>query len=304
MPSRATKVDPGGPSLLTPVSKSALLPADKGVVDALDATLDKWEGPKSLLPGDPAPGGILGSGWWGEGSPEYERRVGGQASWKGRIKVVAEAIEAYKDPTGVRLAETLAQIPEAAQIPYLPSATQLPWLTILQRARSGGYSTLLDFDKDMTRLFDKARRWFRDQPAQFGAVLTLQRLYNAVTAPFPFEITGVIRPSPTRFASLPAGPGVARTGQEVNEALRNGATPEQAGYPVTNNRILTDNRLFTEEARHKGVSYRTGDFVHLINPSDASRPIVGQVFKTFVPTKGYITHHVTVCWYFHPEQVS
>jgi len=48
----------------------------------------------------------------------------------------------------------------------------------------------------------------------------------------------------------------------------------------------------------------SGDYIHLINPDDASRPIVGQIFRTFVPTKGYQTHHVTVCWYFRPEQVS
>lgn len=47
-----------------------------------------------------------------------------------------------------------------------------------------------------------------------------------------------------------------------------------------------------------------GDFVHLINPDDAAKPIIGQVFKSFVPTKGYKTHHLTVCWYFRPEQVS
>lgn len=52
----------------------------------------------------------------------------------------------------------------------------------------------------------------------------------------------------------------------------------------------------------KAQADNAGDYVHLINPDDPSRPIVGQIFKTFVPTKGYITHHVTVCWYFRPEQ--
>jgi chromatin structure-remodeling complex subunit RSC1/2 len=51
------------------------------------------------------------------------------------------------------------------------------------------------------------------------------------------------------------------------------------------------------------VDMSLGDYVHLINPDDATRPIVGQVFKSFVPTKGYRTHHLTVCWYFRPEQV-
>jgi chromatin structure-remodeling complex subunit RSC1/2 len=91
---------------------------------------------------------------------------------------------------------------------------------------------------------------------------------------------------------------------DTNEALRAGATQEEAGYGVTTSRIPTKDRHFTEEARHKGVAYRAGDYVHLINPDDAARPIVAQIFKTFVPTKGYSTHHVTVCWYFRPEEVS
>lgn len=49
----------------------------------------------------------------------------------------------------------------------------------------------------------------------------------------------------------------------------------------------------------------TGDYVHMINPNDATRPIVGQVWKTWVPTKGNTQqHHLTVCWYYRPEQVG
>lgn len=180
----------------------------------------------------------------------------------------------------------------------------MPWSAIQQRALQGQYSTLHDFDGDMTRLFERARRWFRATPDDFGRVVTLQRLYNALTAPYPLQVppNGVIGPSPTKFASLPAGPGVACSVQDRNEAIRAGANPEQVALGITTSHIEVRDRLFTDEARHKGVAYRVGDYVHLINPNDASRPIVGQIFKTFVPTKGYATHHVTVCWYFRPEQ--
>lgn len=310
MPPRGAKAEVGP---APPISGWSLAEADARVVSATDEKLPKWEGPRSLLPGDPAPGGILGSGWWGEGAPEYERRVGGQASWKGRIRVVADAIEAYKDPQGVRLSEAFAQMPAAAEIPYLSSSVSeygcanscqqniLPWASIHQRARNQQYSTLHDFDKDMSRLFEKARRWFQGRAEGYGRIITLQRLYNALTAPYPFQISpSGVPPSPTKFASLPAGPGVARWAHDP-EALRPGANQEGI-YGITASRIPFKDRQFTEEARHKGIAYRVGDFVHLINPSDASRPIVGQVFKTFVPTTGFSTHHVTVCWYFRPEQ--
>lgn len=162
---------------------------------------------------------------------------------------------------------------------------------------------------DMARLFERARRWFAATAVEYGHVVTLQRLYNALTAPYPMSLppNGVPPPNTTRFASIPVGPGKARSVQDMQEALRAGATQEQVGYGMTaflDSRLSAKDRMFTEEARHKGVAYRVGDFVQLINPDDASRPIVGQIFKTFVPTKGYATHHVTVCWYFRPEQVS
>jgi chromatin structure-remodeling complex subunit RSC1/2 len=53
----------------------------------------------------------------------------------------------------------------------------------------------------------------------------------------------------------------------------------------TSFRVATKDRKYTAEARLKGQSYRIGDFVHLINPDDPTRPIIGHVFKTYVSTK-------------------
>jgi chromatin structure-remodeling complex subunit RSC1/2 len=105
------------------------------------------------------------------------------------------------------------------------------------------------------------------------------------------------------FASLPAGPGTARPVHEITQDLKAGMAEGEVGIGITTFRVGHKDRVFTDEARHKGMAYKTGDYIHLINPDDASRPIVGQIFKTFVPTKGYKSHHVTVCWYFRPEQV-
>lgn len=283
---------------------TALSQADAAVVNMLDAKLERWGGPQNPLPGDPAPGGVPGSGWWGEGAPEFERSVGGSTSYKSRIRTAAEAIAGYKDPQGRILSSVLGLMPLSVDIPYVSKSSSPGFNAILQAARAGQYGTLYHFDLDMTRMFEKARRWFQSRLDEYGRVLTLQRLYNAITAPYPMSLgpNGLPGPSKTLFASLPVGPGKARTLQDVHDARRAGATEEQAGYGITTTRISQKDRMFTEEARHKGVPYRVGDFVHLINPDDASRPIVGQIFKTFIPTKGYSTHHVTVCWYFRPEQ--
>lgn len=159
-----------------------------------------------------------------------------------------------------------------------------------------------DFDLDMTRFFEKARRWSQSQPTIYGAVLILQRLYNALTAPLPLPLpaSGIPEPSPTGFASLPAGPGNARFAHEQAQEVKPG--DEASGRHITSFRISTKDRIVTSEARYKGLAYKVGDYVHLMNPDDPSRPIVGQIFKTFVPTRGVRSHHVTVCWYFRPEE--
>lgn len=98
-PVKATQQLPAQTPRAGPTGWHHLSPEDNAVVAATDATMPVWQGPKPQLPGDPAPGGHPGSGWWGEGSPDYERSVGGSASYKQRVHAVAEAVAAYKDPS-------------------------------------------------------------------------------------------------------------------------------------------------------------------------------------------------------------
>ncbi|WWC72663.1 uncharacterized protein I206_106627 [Kwoniella pini CBS 10737] len=290
---------------------------DRAVVAALDARLPRWPGPQPVLPGNSSIGGIPGYGWFGEGAPDHDRIAGGSSMWPHRIRAVVDAIEGYRDQNGQRLAEVLDILPAVADIPFLSFNSPVSFPAIQGLARANSYDTLRSFDMDMTRLFEKARRYFHEGSAEYGKILVLQRLYNALTAVYPMALpgSGIPFPSSTLFASLPAGPGNARSMHETAQDLKAGAAEDQVGYGITTFRVGTKDRHFTPEARHKGQAFkmgklasqwdiadRTGDYVHLINPDDATRPIIGQIFKTFVPTKGYRTHHVTVCWYFRPEQ--
>lgn len=229
---------------------------DQRVISNLDAQLPRWEGPQLNLPGSVE---IPGSGWWGEhGRPSPSSSVIG-------------IIDAYDGK--------ILNIPLNVTIPYLSFTQPITYAAV--RSNANRYKTLKELDLDMVKLFEKARRYHSGK--EYGRVIVLQRLYNALTAPFPLEPNGIPQSS-TLFASLPAGPG-------------NTSVPS-----VTTFRVGTKDRTFTSEARHKGMAFRVGDFVHLINPDDATRPIVGQIFKTFIPTKGHRTHHVTVCWYYRPEE--
>lgn len=113
---------------------------------------------------------------------------------------------------------------------------------------------------DMAHLFEKARRFHRDGSKEYGQILVLQRLYNAVTAPYPLVLppSGVPEPSPTLFASLPAGPGNARSLNETTLELRAGVAEGDVRLGVTTYRVGTKDRVFTDEARHKGMAFRVG----------------------------------------------
>ena len=51
------------------------------------------------------------------------------------------------------------------------------------------------------------------------------------------------------------------------------------GTAITHQAPPTRDRTFVEEVNYKGWKLKIGDWVHLSNPDDPSKPIVGQVFK-------------------------
>jgi len=73
----------------------------------------------------------------------------------------------------------------------------------------------------------------------------------------------------TNWAPLPAGPGTAKSAEgETSSAF-------------TTFRVSTKDRKFVEEVEYRGWKIRVGDWLHLCNPDDPSKPIVGQVFKCY-----------------------
>lgn len=51
---------------------------------------------------------------------------------------------------------------------------------------------------------------------------------------------------------------------------------------------------------HNGESYKVGDWVHIQNPNDLTKPIPAQVYRTYRDSSGQ--QMVNVCWYYRPEQ--
>lgn len=51
---------------------------------------------------------------------------------------------------------------------------------------------------------------------------------------------------------------------------------------------------------HNGELWKVGDWVHIQNPNDVTKPIVAQIYRTWQDTDG--EKWVNACWYYRPEQ--
>lgn len=51
---------------------------------------------------------------------------------------------------------------------------------------------------------------------------------------------------------------------------------------------------------HNGEHYKVGDWVHIRNPNDLTKPIPAQIYRTYKNANG--ERMVNVCWYYRPEQ--
>ncbi|KAF9527101.1 hypothetical protein CPB83DRAFT_856749 [Crepidotus variabilis] len=242
-------------------------PLSEEIVKALEQGLPKWPG-------------FGEDGWMDDATAD-------------RISDIVHTIKSYKDVIGNRLAVSLESLPEDPTAAlYLSSTEPISLKQIETRARHKLYKSSKDFDKDMARLFEKARRTHEPATEAYGRALLLQRLYHALTG---FHRMKAPYISSTNFAASRAGPGYVKPL----------STSDADGVPnVTTHRVLTRDRVFVEEVNYKGWKVRLADWVHLANPEDPSRPIVGQVFRCWVsdePTeKGH--PHITVAWYYRPEQ--
>ncbi|KAL8844548.1 MAG: hypothetical protein Q9176_001059 [Flavoplaca citrina] len=51
---------------------------------------------------------------------------------------------------------------------------------------------------------------------------------------------------------------------------------------------------------HNGELWKVGDWIHIQNPNDVTKPIVAQIYRTWQDSEGQ--EWVNACWYYRPEQ--
>ncbi|KAI9852545.1 MAG: hypothetical protein M1838_000413 [Thelocarpon superellum] len=65
--------------------------------------------------------------------------------------------------------------------------------------------------------------------------------------------------------------------------------------------VLEDGRLpLPNGILHNGELWKVGDWVHLQNPNDVTKPIVAQIYRTWQDGDGQ--KWINACWYYRPEQ--
>jgi len=121
----------------------------------------------------------------------------------------------------------------------------------------------------MARLFEKARRLYIAEPHFYARVLVCQRIYQEMVSSLSVALPTA--GSASNFASIPAGPMHAQAS----------STPQNPDLGATSPQIASEGREFLREFEYRGMMLKPGDWVHLINPADASKPIVGLVWKIF-----------------------
>lgn len=61
-----------------------------------------------------------------------------------------------------------------------------------------------------------------------------------------------------------------------------------------------DGRLPVPEILYNNEIWKVGDWIHLANPNDVTKPIVAQIYRTWQDPKG--EKWINACWYYRPEQ--
>ncbi|KAF9507324.1 hypothetical protein BS47DRAFT_1488923 [Hydnum rufescens UP504] len=311
-----------------PMSAGTPAPQDEEMDPNLEILVRRTEAKMEIWAG---PVGGEGMGWM---APIK------QADPHARYLEIISLLKNYRvAATGDRPADALEKLPESTNILFLYHNDPISFALIESRAHGKFYGNAQSYDIDLFRLFEKGRRTYQGDPLKrddYGRVLLLQRMWQHLTSPHATSTPAMTR-AHANFASISAGPGTAKAHRSADwgsgpgpttnpsDRVSNSPSTEETAvnatsgssnpgstqshnlrFPpkdsVTTFRIPSKDRDFTEKAVYKGCTYQIGDYVHLINPDDASRPIVGHIFRTFIPRGKHGSQGVSVCWYNLPEQ--
>lgn len=179
-----------------------------------------------------------------------------------RIKAILRAIRRERDPNGRALHLEFEKLPDPKLLPdyYQEIANPLALDSVRKNIKRRKYTSVDEFLKDINLIFDNALQFNPPDSLIYGDAKHLQQVTAQVAE------------------------------EELKKSDSAYADPDSSSKHV---------RVPLDQVQHRGETYKVGDWVHISNPNDPAKPIIGQIFRIW-QADGKVW--VNACWYYRPEQ--
>ncbi|KAG8711770.1 hypothetical protein FRC11_001885 [Ceratobasidium sp. 423] len=131
------------------------------LVSQLEATLPRWPGP----------------------GPEGWMELPQSTDLTEHCSLILKKLKEFKDASGDSPFDVFQRMPEETTNKTLSFGDPMSVSVIENRLKTHAYTSPADFDKDVSRLFEKARKWHEEGTYPYGRVLVLQCFWQVLTSP-------------------------------------------------------------------------------------------------------------------------
>lgn len=182
-----------------------------------------------------------------------------------RIKAILRGVRKARDEQGLVRSYPFEKLPEKRDYPeyYQEIARPIALDTIKKNIKRRKYDTVESYLNDMNLMFANARQFNMEGSQIYNDAMILQQEMMLL----------------------------------ADEEMRKPDSTYQDLASRNNNKT---SRLPLDAVQHRGDTYRVGDWVHIHNMNDPSKPTIGQIFRIWQAPDGQ--KWVNACWYYRPEQ--
>lgn len=187
-----------------------------------------------------------------------------------RIKNIMKGLRKCKDEDGHLRVNDFEKLPDAKQYPDYYEEIKIPIAldNIRKRIKRREYKSVEQFEADVRLMCENAKKYNDDGSRIFNdAIAILDELGSLAEAE-----------KARNDSEFRGGGGELRSGQGKEKQMK----------------------ISLKSIQHNGESYATGDWVHIVNANDLSKPTVAQIYRTWEDPEGQ--KWINVCWYYRPEQ--
>jgi chromatin structure-remodeling complex subunit RSC1/2 len=192
-----------------------------------------------------------------------------------RIKAIMKGLRKPKNSRGELLVGHFERLPDKAALPeYFKEIKQPIALDVIKKKlKRKKYTSIEQFMRDVELMFENAKQYNQDESQIYREAVALQKEARALAEH-------------------------ERARPDTDFVMEDGRIPLPDG-------ILHNGELWKVGKNFKTSSVNScsptlGDWVHLQNPNDLTKPIVAQIYRTYQDQDG--AKWVNACWYYRPEQ--